>query len=474
MKDEENNSLNEKEHNTASNDTSDLSQNTSSTDSTLPQNNKQSSNKESLPIDESSSNEDKVSTNIDNTDYVTQIAPILAQTDLDGDSADYHHENDTSTQDDSNNQNDRQYHYRSRSELNRVSNHRKESLLQRYPYLKYVGYAALIIALCFTAYGGYTLRHANSLLENSYKAREETEFENIDTKKLTRPISILIMGIDNNKERHLDSTRTDSMIVCTYNPKNGYVAMVSIPRDTYMHMEGKGYDTTGKINSAYSVAKEDGAIKAVEQLLDIPIDYYVTVDFSAVQDVVDAFGGIYIDVPFNLTEQNANGKMTVQFKKGKHQLLNGEEALAFSRTRHIDNDIKRGERQQEVIAALADRAMSAGSFTKYAKVLKTLNGNVQTDMNQSMIMSIAKKSMSTGVKIKHYTFKWDSFNYNGESFVSLKENSVKFISHRLRVQLGLDKKDSRDEKGYKLPASNEMDPETYPPYGVTWDHNNDE
>lgn len=403
------------------------------------------------------------------TDYLTQISPILATTDFE----DHYERTETEEHQDD----ERQYNYRSRSEINNPNNRKKASLIERYPYLRYLGYAVLVIALCFTAYGGYTIRHASELLNNSYKARvtqsNKTTDDEDDYKKITKPISILIMGVDNNKERNLDSTRTDSMIVCTYNPKTGYVAMVSTPRDTYVTMKGNGYDTTGKINSAYSVAKEEGTIKAVENLLNIPIDYYVTVDFDSVQDVVDAFGGIYVDVPFNLTEQDANGKMKIHFTKGDHQLLNGEEALAFARTRHIDNDIKRGERQQEVIAALVDRAMSAGSITKYASVLKTLNGNVQTDMTQSVILGIAKQALSTGVKIKHYTFEWDSFNYNGESFVSLKENSVKFISHRLRVQLGLDKKTSQDAKGYKLPDSTTMDPRTYPSYGVTWDHVND-
>lgn len=405
----------------------------------------------------------------DKTDYLTQISPILATTDFEDD----YHSTESDNEHEETDEEERQYNYRSRSEKNNPNNRKKASLIERYPYLRYVGYAVLVLALMFTAYGGYTIRHASELMNNSYKARVSENGEAIDYKKITKPISVLIMGIDNNKERHLDSTRTDSMIVCTYNPKTGYVAMVSIPRDTYVKMSGNGYDTTGKINSAYSIDKEEGTIKAVEKLLNIPIDYYVTVDFDAVQDVVNAFGGIYVDVPFNLTEQDANGKMKVQFTKGDHQLLNGEEALAFARTRHIDNDIKRGERQQEVIEALVDRAMSAGSITKYASVLKTLNGNVQTDMTQSVIMGIAKQAMSTGVKIKHYTFRWDSFTYNGESFVALKENSVKFISHRLRVQLGLDKKTEQDKKGYKLPKNHKMDPDTYPSYGVEWDYANE-
>lgn len=322
---------------------------------------------------------------------------------------------------------------------------------------------------CF--YVGYTINHANQLLDNSYKAlpTEKDSDDDLKLETVDKPISILIMGIDNTKERHLSTTRTDSMIVCTYNPKNGDTSMVSIPRDTYVTMKQKNYNTTGKINSAYSIAQEEGTIDAVEKLLDIPIDYYVRVDFDTLEDVVNAFGGIYIDVPFNLTEQDANGKMNITFKEGKHQLLNGEEALAFSRTRHIDDDIQRGKRQQEVIGAIVNRAMESASLTKYAKVLQTLNGHIKTNMPRPIILGLASEALKTGIHITNYTFDWSGFTYNGESFVALKKDSLAFIRHRLRVQLGLDKPDKRDEKSYKFHSNGEMDPNTYPAYDVEWD-----
>lgn len=388
------------------------------------------------------------------TNFIDQISPLLAQTNFEDD-----------------------YQMHDEVTPHRSNGHhenKKQSWLTRYPVIRYIFYAVLAIALFFTGYMGYTLSHANQLLDNSYQelANKKTTSSSVqkeDIATIDKPISILIMGVDNNKKRKLESTRTDSMILCTFNPKNGDVSMVSVPRDTYVTMNFDDNNTTGKINSAYSVAQEEGTIKAVKKLLNVPIDYYIRVDFDTVEDVVNAFNGIYIDVPFTLTEQDASGKMNVHFKEGKHQLLDGREALAYARTRHIDDDIQRGRRQQEVISALADRAMETGSITKYANVLQSLNGHIKTDMPRSVILGVASDAMKTGVHITHYTFDWSGFTYNGESFVALKKDSRSFISHRLRVQLGLDKKDERDEKGYKFQSNGVMDPETYPTYDVQWD-----
>ena len=393
-------------------------------------------------------------TSKNNTSIIDQVSPLLAQTNF---------EEDYKMHDEDENHTRTQTHHEKK----------KEPWLTRYPFVRYILYALLAVALFFTGYIGYTLSHANQLIDNSYQALNTTKktktVKEEDIAKLDKPVSILIMGVDNNKKRKLESTRTDSMILCTFNPKNGDVSMVSIPRDTYVTMNFDDNNTTGKINSAYSIAQEEGTIQAVEKLLDVPVDYYIRVDFDTVEDVVNAFGGIYIDVPFTLTEQDASGKMNVHFKEGKHQLLDGREALAYARTRHIDDDIQRGRRQQEVISALASRAMETGSITKYANVLQSLNGHIKTDMPRSVILGIASDAMKTGVHMTHYTFDWSGFTYNGESFVALKKDSRSFISHRLRVQLGLDKKDERDEKGYKFQSNGVMDPETYPTYDVEWD-----
>ena len=336
---------------------------------------------------------------------------------------------------------------------------------------KWLGTIVLIIALFFTAYGGYLFYKTNHLLDSSYTERPSSKSKNEKITMTNKPISILLIGLDNNKERNLDTTRTDSLIACTFNPKTGETSMVSIPRDTYVEMYDKenGYNTTGKINSAYSLNGVNSTISAVEKLLNIPIDYYVQVDFNALEDVVNAFGGIYVDVPFTLTEQDAHGKKRIHLKEGDHQKLNGEQALAFARTRHIDNDIQRGVRQQEVISGIVEQALKVGSMTKYVKVLNSLEGHIQTDIPKSILLGLAKSSTEHKIKIEHYQFKWASYNYNGESFVALNKESLSYVSHKLRVQLGEDDKDERDQDGYQEPETTELDPSTYPSYGVTWD-----
>ena len=364
----------------------------------------------------------------------------------------------------------------SRTERSQKNNQKAEkenvilAFCQKYKIFKIISYIILCLALIITAYGGYLFYRANHLMDTAYVARKKSSSYQVTMTE--KPISILLMGIDNTKERNLESTRTDSLIFCTFNPKTGKVDMVSIPRDTYTEIYNKEDDTctTGKINSAYSIAGVDGTINAVESLLDIPVDYYVQVDFNALESVVNAFGGIYVDVPFTLTEQDAHGKKRIEPKEGDHQKLNGEQALAFARTRHIDNDIERGARQQEVIEGIVNQALNVGSMTKYAKVLKSLNGHVQTDMPKDVIMGLAKSSTKHKVDITHYKFKWASFNYNGESFVALNKENLQYIRHKLKLQLGNEEPDERDQEGYQEPETSIMDPSTYPIYGVTWDN----
>lgn len=376
--------------------------------------------------------------------------------------------------DDSNNTEDEDNNYLTtpipeEDDSSRINNRKNNTKFTKIS--KILGYLLLIISLAITAYGGYLFYKANHLLDNSYTQRTTKKANSTKLTMTENPISILLVGLDNNKERNLDSTRTDSLIVCTFNPKTGKTDMVSIPRDTYIEMYDKdnGYSTTGKINAAYSINGIDSTINAVENLLDIPIDYYVQVDFDALEDVVNAFGGIYVDVPFTLTEQDKNGKKRIHLTEGGNQKLNGEQALAFARTRYVDNDIQRGVRQQEVIESIVNQALSVGSMTKYADVLQSLNGNIQTDMPKSVILGLAKSSTEHKVQIKHYQFKWRSFNYGGESFVALNQNSLDYISHVLQVQLGKAHPDERDDPNYQEPNTTTLSPKTYPSYGITWD-----
>src|SRR5699024_7653135 len=119
----------------------------------------------------------------------------------------------------------------------------------------------------------------------------------------------------------------------------------SIPRDSYVYIPEVGYED--KINHAHAFGGHRATIDAVENLLDIPVDYWVKLNFNAFVDVIDAIDGIDVEVPYEFTESNSDDKRdSIHLFPGK-QLVDGEEALALARTRKLDNDIERGKRQLE-------------------------------------------------------------------------------------------------------------------------------
>ncbi len=219
---------------------------------------------------------------------------------------------------------------------------------------------------------------------------------NIFTNKnfeLQEPISFLLIGSDyrgeDNTNPDLAGARADALMVATLSPNNsrGNVEfdIVSIPRDTisYIPCLSSTEDYYDKINSAlnYGLEKngdiEEGltcTVESVEFLLNINIDFYVMATFDAVINIVDAIGGIDIDVPYAFCEQKSDGKGRTSdgsactenafyFEKGV-QTLNGEEALAYSRQRHQSSDYERGLRQQQVITEIVKKILS--DVDKYA------------------------------------------------------------------------------------------------------------
>ncbi|WP_314065789.1 LCP family protein [uncultured Vagococcus sp.] len=324
----------------------------------------------------------------------------------------------------------------------------------------------LVGVLAAVAYGAKLLTQAEDLMEQTYKPRKSGTDSNETVEPNKTPFSILVMGVDDNDERALGSNRTDTMIVVTMNPEKGKVSMVSIPRDTFTYIDSKDFVGYTKINAAYTYDKEDGAINAVETLLDIPIDFYVTVDFQAFEKIVDALGGVKVDVPVAISEANAQLTKMVELDPGE-QTLTGEEALAFARTRKIDNDIKRGERQQMVVQAVLKKAMAVGSIGKYSDVMNSLTNHLWTDMNRDTMMKVAQSGLTNDFSFESFTFSWMSFTYSytGESMVGLHEDSLEYIKHKLLVSLGKEDEDYRDEKGFVFESDGVVSDETYPPYG---------
>ncbi len=303
------------------------------------------------------------------------------------------------------------------------------------------------------------------------KVKKESEKSN--TKPITEPFTVLIMGVDSEKEGIADGAfNGDSLIVVTFNPKTLTTTMLSIPRDSYVPISCFAGQRKNKITHA-AWQGESCMEKTIENFLDINIDYYVKINFKGVVKLVDTLGGVEVDVPYNLCEQNSNrqwGKNTVYIEKGR-QTLNGEQALAFSRNRHSNpgmcapkwtnynsSDFIRGQHQQQVIMALMNKFKSVSSLDQVHNLLDTISTNMNTNMSTQQILSlynvfkdISKKASQSsdmadllGIQ-KLYLNGHDQriYDYGGTNLslynYVLYDDSIKAVSDAMKENLGIKK-----------------------------------
>lgn len=251
----------------------------------------------------------------------------------------------------------------------------------------------LVVLILLLAIGGayayYIYHTGKKAAENAYVAgsREKSALRDESVEPLTDNISIMIVGIDDSEKRSQGegNSRSDALLVATLNNEEKSIKLLSIPRDSYVYIPAVGYKD--KITHAHAYGGIDSTRETVEGLLNLPIDYYFRVNFDAFIEIVDALGGITVDVPYEINELDENDKRTVHLQPGTQE-VNGREALALARTRHQDSDVERGKRQQMILEAIADKATSVTSFTKYADVLSAVGNNMQTDMTFTEMKSL--------------------------------------------------------------------------------------
>ncbi|WP_214889444.1 LCP family protein [Exiguobacterium sp. s142] len=245
---------------------------------------------------------------------------------------------------------------------------------------------------------GYFVFKANETAEttNSELTRGDKSERRDDTIDLTKNhFSVLLAGVDGGAS--LEEGRTDSLMVATFNKESRQVTLVSIPRDAYVDIVTEDGEFKDKINHAYAYGGIDTTITTVETLFDIPIDYYATINFDGIEDLVDAVGGVEVDVLIPISGR-ATGN--VELEPGV-QMLDGKEALAYARMRKDDpeGDIGRAKRQQQVLEAIINEATTINSFTKLNRIMTAVGNNIRTNM-----------SLSEASQLQPYTKSLRSFN----------------------------------------------------------------
>ncbi len=235
------------------------------------------------------------------------------------------------------------------------------------------------------------------------KMKDDGEVISSKGKKIDSPFTVLIMGVDSETNGIKGSSfNGDSLMLITFNPKTLGATILSIPRDSYVPIACFNNKKRNKITHA-AWQGESCMIKTIQNFLDVDIDYYVKINFKGAVSLVDALGGVEIDVPYSLCEQNSDrawGASTVYIKKGL-QTLNGEQALAYSRNRHANpdkcskewtsytsNDFIRGQHQQEVVTALLNKFKSVKDLNTVYKLLDTISNNMVTNMSTDQILSL--------------------------------------------------------------------------------------
>jgi polyisoprenyl-teichoic acid--peptidoglycan teichoic acid transferase len=322
---------------------------------------------------------------------------------------------------------------------------RKKSPIRR--FLRFILILTLLFFLSAAGYGGYLALKVNDAANDSYKAlgREKSDKRLDEVKMGEDPVSILLIGVESYKG---SPGHSDAMILLTINPSTNETAMVSIPRDTRTYLPI--VDRKDKLSHSYAYGKkgekELATIESVEELLDIPIDYYVKSNFNGFKEVVDELGGITVDVPFDFREKGIVDERvkTFEFRKGEME-LNGSEALAFVQMRKKDprGDFGRQERQQQAIKAIADKAISVSSIGKADNIIETLGDNAQTDITIKEMFGIRNFYKNLANKdINRLTLEGEDQTINGVYYFVPFERSIDEVSSKLKKILEIDQDDS--------------------------------
>lgn len=303
----------------------------------------------------------------------------------------------------------------------------------------------MIIVLCGVAYGTVLFVKTKLAADNAFedvRNGKKSTLRTSEVEPIKDSFSVLLIGVDTSKKRASDGpARSDSLILATFNVKKNRVKMTSIPRDSYVHIKyaKKNIDTYTKINAAHAYGGPELTMKTVQEQFKVPIDYYVRFNFDSFLKIVDALGGIDMNVPVTFTEQNSKDKAdSITLHKGK-QHLNSEEALALARTRHIDNDIERGKRQQLIIKAIVKKAASIGSISKYSSIIDTVGSSMKTNLKFNQMLSIAKYAMTNKIKMESLDLKGSDAATDTVYYYKLDETSVQEIGNEFASELDVDK-----------------------------------
>lgn len=265
----------------------------------------------------------------------------------------------------------------------------------------------LVAVLALVLVGaGAAFAYYQNIEGNLHAGLDQKDLEKylVETDLTNEPFYMLLMGTDGSSEREEDesfggSFRTDSIILARIDPVNKKVSMVSIHRDTMVDMGEYGQQ---KVNAAHAFGGAVLSVKTISDFAGVDISHYAEINFDGFRDIVDALGGVEVDVPVEINDEDAGGHLDAGL-----QTLNGEQALILCRSRNTyadsaDPDSMRAANQRLVLSAIAEKILSSDVAT-IANSVTAISKYVTTDLDVSDIIGLAQAMRGMDTSTDFYT-----------------------------------------------------------------------
>ena len=249
-------------------------------------------------------------------------------------------------------------------------------------------WSIILLVVCFIGAAVAGAMFAESSLFDDKKPSRRVSSTDEKTEELIKArdkATILIMGVDKRED---DVGRSDTLMIATVDPRLDQATLLSIPRDTRVKIFGRGYD---KINAAFAYGGVELAESTVENFLGIDIDHYIMIDTSSFVKIIDAIGGVDIDVEKRMFYEDPwddNGGLVIDLYPGQ-QHMDGKTAVTYVRYRDSEGDIGRVKRQQAFMAACLDKVTSPEIVPRIPKILREVIDAVETDMSLRQLLEVA-------------------------------------------------------------------------------------
>jgi LCP family protein required for cell wall assembly len=278
----------------------------------------------------------------------------------------------------------------------------------------------LIFCVAYAGLGRY-LKKSNNAEVVGEEVDEEFEEKN--------KILFLLLGVD-AKDINQKGTRTDTMMLINIDFQTGETKLLSIPRDTRVNI--RGLNGQRKINAAHANGGPELSVKAVKDLLGVDLEYYVKVDYRAVEEIVDAIGGVTVDIPKDMyySDPTADPPLLIDLKKGEQQLLDGDKSIQFLRYRkgYKDADLGRIKAQQQFMKAFMEQALKPKNILGLPKMVSAYYKYVDTNIPLGTLskMALIANKINTET-METATIPGYGKKINGTDYLIYKEDEMNSI-----------------------------------------------